>query len=122
MKLSVAYGIPASGKTTLLKTLPGIYFDYDTPDKRKNAKTFIENLPEGEYVVDFLLKNPNDFVNFFFSKFPNANLTIYKFLPNREMSELRDLKRREKSSITLIRTMDLEEINNHTNLTVEVIK
>jgi len=121
MKLSVAYGIPASGKTTFLKTLPGEYYDCDSPEKRKNIKQFIETLDDGEYVIDFLLKSPNDFVNFVFSKFPDASLTIYKFNPNRELSELRDKGRREKSSLSLIKTMKLEEIKEHKNLTIEVI-
>jgi len=121
MNLSCAYGIPASGKTTFLKTLPGEYYDYDSPDKRKKVKQFIESLSNGEYVIDFLLKQPNDFVEFFFSKFQNSNLTIYYFVPNREESELRDKNRREKSSLDLIKNMTLEEIKEHKNLTIKVI-
>lgn len=122
MKLTIAYGIPASGKTTLLKTLPGLYKDFDFPENRKNVKQYIESLQDGEHVVDFFLKAPNEFVEFFFSKFPNDFLTIYKFEPNRELSKIRDAGRRNKSSLNWIENMKIQEIKEHKNLTIKEVK
>lgn len=118
MKLIVAYGRPGSGKTTKLKSLKGAYYDFDTPDKRKCVKTVIENLPEGTHIIDFLLTDVNDFVDFFFKNHPTALLEIYEFNTPIEICLERDSGRRTKSSKELITKMVLAKINERENLTI----
>lgn len=118
MKLIIAYGRPGSGKTTKLKSLQGTYYDFDTPDTRKNVKTFIKDLPDGTHIIDFLLIELNDFVDFFFKNHPSAFLEIYEFNTPIEICLERDSGRRTKSSKELITKMVLAKINERENLTI----
>jgi len=118
MKLIVAYGRPGSGKTTKLKSLQGTYYDFDTPDKRKTVKKFIEDLPDGTHIIDFFLTDVNDFVEFFFKNHPIALLEIYEFDTPIEICLERDFGRRTKSSEELITKMVLEKISERENLTI----
>ena len=119
LSLSVAYGLPASGKTTLLKSLGVSYCDYDTTSKRYKIKEFIESLTTGNYAIDFLLLKPNDFVNYFFRLFPEGMLTIYKFKENRELSLIRDSKRdRKLKSTNFINNMQLEDLKIRKQLVI----
>lgn len=119
MKLTIAYGLPASGKTTLLKSLKGEYLDYDSPNKRYKVKGLIKSLCEGDYIIDFMLFKPNDFVKFYFDIHPKGSLTIYQFKEDRILSNLRDKKRnRNVLSTNVIDNMKLEKIKANNLLKV----
>lgn len=124
MKLTVAYGLPASGKTTLLTTLSepyvGEYFDFDSPQDRKKVKSFVKNLKQNA-ILDFFLTDVNNFVDFFFECHPTGILEIYKLPTNIDVCLERDLNRRTKSSEKLIKTMVLEEIKQRDNLIIHEV-
>jgi GTPase SAR1 family protein len=113
MKLTVAYGLPASGKTTLLRSLCGTYYDFDKPNTRHRIKEFLMSLSDDkDYIVDFLLRKPNDFIIFFFNEYPNSTLVIYKFNISRDVCLERDYNRQRIRQCTkLINSMRLENID-----------
>ena len=122
MKLTIAYGLPGAGKTTLLKSLRGKYLDYDSPHKRHKVKALVESLDEGEYILDFMLFEPNEFAKFYFNIYPEGKLKIYNFKENRTLSNLRDKKRgRKLLSTNIIDNMQLKTITNNNN-SLEVVE
>jgi len=123
MKLTIAYGVPASGKTVLLKSLKGNYYDFDTPEKRFHVKDFIKEMKDKEYVLDSMIFNPNEFIEYVHKLHPTCFITIYVLNTDRNICLTRDDERlRSRKSYKLIKNMKLKEIIPKNNLKIiEVI-
>lgn len=122
LKISLAYGLPASGKTTYLKSLKGKYYDFDSPKKRFKVQEFINTLKDGNIILDFFIFNPNKLINYLFNRFPNIKIVLYVFPINRELCLKRDKNRRLKSSEYIIRNMQLIKIIPRKNLEVKNVR
>jgi energy-coupling factor transporter ATP-binding protein EcfA2 len=119
MEFVIAYGLPAAGKTTLLKSLEGVFLDLDAPDRRHQVKKTIANLEDGKYILDTMIFRPNKFISSLFKEYPEAKINIYVFKENRGLSILRDKERgRQKLCTKLINEMKLKKITPRDNLEI----
>lgn len=122
LEIHLAYGLPASGKTTYLKRLKGKYYNFDSPEKRFKVEEFINTLEDGNIILDFFIFNPNTLINYLFNRFPEVKVFLYVFPLDRELCLKRDKNRRLKSSENLIRNMQLIKIIPRRNLEVKNVR
>ena len=107
MKFYIAYGLPASGKSTYLRNLSGKYLDLDNR-KIQDVKSIIENLNNGTYALDLLIKDPNDFITYLNDVHTNCEINIKILKTSRTICLERDKKRNiNRQSQILIKRMKL---------------
>lgn len=110
MIINLAYGLPASGKTTYLKSLNGMYIDLDDKSKDEIRECII-NLKRGVYNLDFFIKNPLQVYNYIRKIHCKVNIHI-KLIDTQinvclERDSKRPLYRQSKARIKNMKIIDI---------------
>jgi len=110
MIFNLAYGLPASGKTTYLKSINGIYVDLDNKSK-EYIQSFIESIESEQDVVynlDLFLFKPEKFISYL-KNTHDCVVNIKYINTSRELCLLRDSKRpKNRQSQDLIKNIFLD--------------
>jgi hypothetical protein len=125
MEIVVSYGLPGSGKTTLMRDLilyydldKSSYISFDDPISRKFIKRyFLEDLIEEDKIiyVDFLLQDPHKLLQIISDRsFKNITVTIHQFIPDITACLINVRKRgREIDASPTIKNMKIKLLNDH---------
>lgn len=105
MIINLAHGLPASGKTTYLKSLEGEYIDLDNKSVAY-SKQVIESLKDGTYNVDLMLIRPERFIRYLENIYEGCIINVKVLNIPREVCLQRDsLRPKGRQSTHLIKTM-----------------